>query len=114
MTKKSTSISEYLRKRPKEKEDICGYFNIIAKNKTPMFWNGTLKDGENGSKYTNYVICGSQVSFEQNRLERHWKKYHSEAPEDRVISVEEGENPYDVLVLLMESRSIEKRLKLFL
>ena len=112
MTKKSSSINEYLRKRSEEKQDIFVNSNNIAKNKTPTFWKGSFQDRE-GSKYSKCYICGSEVKFEQNMLERHWKRYHSEAPEDQVIAVEEGENPYDVIELLIESISIENGLKLF-
>ena len=112
MTKKSSSINEYLRKRAEVKEVASVNSNNITKKKTPTFWKGSFQDRE-GSKYSRCYICGSQVKFEQNMLERHWKRYHSEAPEDQVIAVEEGGNPYDVIELLIESKSIENGLKLF-
>ena len=113
MTKKSLSINEYLRNRSEDKDYSSANLKGIATSKVPMFWDGSLKDGKNGRKYSRCYICGSRVNFEQNMLERHWKRYHSEASEDRVITVEEGENPHDVIELLIESRSIENGLKLF-
>ena len=45
-------------------------------------------------------------------MEHYWKKYHSKAPEDKMIFVEEGKNLYDMLELLLKSRSIENILKI--
>ena len=76
--------------------------NSGAENHIPKYWdefNG--KSWKDGDKY-KCNICGSSINSKSNTLEKHWKRYHSEAPEDQVIIVNEGENPDDVIASLME------------
>ena len=39
-------------------------------------------------------------------MEHHWRRYHSEAPEDQVIMVADGENPDDIIDSLIELKPL--------
>ena len=75
----------------------------------PKNWDEfNVKTWKDGDKY-KCNICGSSINSKSNMLKKHWKRYHSEAPEDQVIIVKEGENPDDVIASLMEIKFVKKR-----
>ena len=89
-------------KNPSKKPlyEISEHSNITSD--IPIYWDETNgKSQKDGDKY-KCKICGSLVKRERKMLEKHWRKYHSEAVEDQVIIVKEGENPDTVIASLME------------
>ena len=75
-------------------------------NDIPKFWDEYIgKSQKEGDRY-KCKICGSVMSTDSKLLKKHWRKFHSDAPEDQVIIVKEGENPDDVIASLMEDKLI--------
>ena len=74
-------------------------FKLDSEKSIPKFWEVT----RHKDKY-KCIICGTYLTTTTIRF--HWQRYHSEAPEDQVIMVGEGDNPNYIIDSLIKLKPL--------